>query len=136
MAIYPYYFNTKAKTSFSESVNQPQTSIELIETYFIRQQKVASFRFNPVSIMKGKIILRKRIVLEVQFEEDYSTYPDIVKLDEPFESLLKNLIINYQQACYFRQRISPQGRTFKANNSFLVGYPSYKIFIDTFIAFC
>jgi hypothetical protein len=96
---------------YSQNIFYPPRVARIIQTAFIRDQRVAQcevcpFQFNPAS---GELIFHRRLVLRVTFVGD--SQGDHIGFEEPaftmatkspFESVLENVLLNYASAKRWR----------------------------------
>lgn len=92
---------------------EPQQPAELVETGFVRSQRVARVRFQPFQYnpVKGELRHYRRIRVALRFSVE--AWKQSLKLsptmsDEgPFESLLSSSLLNYEQARAWRSLPAP-----------------------------
>jgi uncharacterized repeat protein (TIGR01451 family) len=128
------YQSLRDAQAYATNVFTPTTSAELVETGFIRSQRVAQVRFHPFQYNPTSGALRhlERIRVRLDFNRAAS-YPldagAIKAIDEGvFEETLSNTLLNYDAARQWRTRPVPLDQIdwpFPAQTE-----PSYKIMVD------
>jgi hypothetical protein len=122
---------------YSQNTFYPPHVAEVIETAFIRDQRVAQlevrpFQFNPVT---GELLFHKRLVLRVSFvsgsQSGFSGFdqPGLLAAEESaFEPILQNLLVNYESAKPWRHRRAALAKAMLVENETPYGDPgAYRV---------
>jgi hypothetical protein len=109
----------------------PVSPVELVTTGYIRGQRFLELRVSPLQYNPagGSIIFNKRILVKVNFNSSLSrnSSPSLEYPEGPFEDSLRDLLLNYDQARYWRSQ--PAAKTL-AMASAPQSLPPYKILVD------
>jgi hypothetical protein len=120
--------------AYSQAAYLPTHPVELVTNGMIRSQRVARLSFTPFLYSPARDELRfiRHIKLEIQLGNYKYVRTTLFAVDEgPFESLLQNTLINYDQALYWRlPRQQTPSMITKSTASRLMDQPVYKIQVD------
>jgi hypothetical protein len=110
----------------------PSEPVKLLKSGFIRNQRVAQlsfqpFRYNPIT---GQLQYYRRLQVRLNFPKSNTEFSilDTRNQAEPFETLLHNNLLNYEQARAWRQPFSRP--SFRLNPTAPFSGPSIKLLVN------
>ncbi|MBN1978812.1 MAG: hypothetical protein JW918_15550 [Anaerolineae bacterium] len=120
--------------AYGSDIFTPASSAELVETGFIRSQRVAQVRFHPFQYnpASGEVRHLERIQVRLEFNRDFSLDGAASgAIDEgAFEETLSNNLLNYDAARGWRTRTAPLDQGQQDWPLPAQTEPSYKIMVD------
>lgn len=98
------YLKVDFDNSLSEYENYPESFIEVAGYTWVRDYYVAAIRINPYqySFSKRSLIMLDSCVIKITFNNNSTSLPAINSTPSLYDDVLKNVIINYEQAQNFK----------------------------------
>jgi hypothetical protein len=98
------YLKVDFDNSLSEYENYPESFIEVAGYTWVRDYYVAAIRINPYqySFSKRSLIMLDSCVIKITFNNNSTFLPAINSTPSLYDDVLKNVIINYEQAQNFK----------------------------------
>ncbi len=117
-------------TAYQQNAFMPSSIAEVAATGYLRSQRYAELRFNPLQYnpVAGEVRYFSRIVVQLDFHTNKEQADKLPFKDEGyFEDNLQNVLINYEQARTWRSQPPRQSLSRVAS---LPDQPFYKILVE------